>query len=85
MDILDLPNGFEEDRFMYGARCPKCGSYVNASNFSNEEYFCVHCGNIFDWGDEDVDKIDEEDIPDCCAACGGPYPDCMTSCNMFDD
>ncbi len=28
---------------------------------------------------------DEIDIPECCRACGGPYPDCMTSCKMFDD
>lgn len=24
-------------------------------------------------------------IPAGCRACGGPYPDCMTSCNLFDD
>ena len=24
-------------------------------------------------------------IPEGCAACGGPYPDCKWSCPMFDD
>ena len=25
------------------------------------------------------------DIPDVCFACGGPYPDCTTSCKMISD
>lgn len=25
------------------------------------------------------------DIPECCEACGGPYPDCLSSCKLFDD
>lgn len=24
-------------------------------------------------------------IPSGCKACGGPYPDCMTACKIFDD
>ncbi len=24
-------------------------------------------------------------IPEGCAACGGPYPYCVSSCPMFDD
>lgn len=27
---------------------------------------------------------DEMDIPEGCDACGGPYPDCKASCNMYD-
>lgn len=27
---------------------------------------------------------DEIDIPEGCDACGGPYPDCKASCNMYD-
>lgn len=26
----------------------------------------------------------EDDIPDGCAACGGPYPECRSSCKMYD-
>lgn len=33
--------------------------------------------------DEYPDEIDG--VPVGCAACGGPYPDCMISCDMFDD
>lgn len=32
--------------------------------------------------DEDED---DDDIPEGCAACGGPYPDCAASCPAFDD
>ena len=30
-------------------------------------------------------KHDDDDIPEGCAACGGPYPSCTTSCPLFDD
>lgn len=33
------------------------------------------------WSDDD----DDDDIPECCIACGGPYPSCMSSCSLFDD
>lgn len=35
--------------------------------------------------DEDNYYDDEEEIPEGCAACGGPYPSCKTSCNIFED
>ena len=37
---------------------------------------------LFD--DSDTDD-DYDDIPEGCRACGGPYPDCMDSCPLFDD
>jgi len=35
---------------------------------------------------EDVfySEIDEE-VPVGCLACGGPYPDCKSSCKLFDE
>lgn len=33
----------------------------------------------------DDDEDDDSDIPEGCQACGGPYPDCKTSCVLFDD
>lgn len=59
-------------------RCLECG-------FEND----VTADNII-WVDDEDDELsynsdDENDIPEGCAACGGPYPDCMTSCNIFDD
>lgn len=48
--------------------------------------------------DDDAELTDEEemellynryhhqdDIPEGCAACGGPYPNCKISCPIFDD
>ena len=35
------------------------------------------------WVEPPDDLIDN--IPEGCAACGGPYPDCTTSCKIFDD
>lgn len=31
----------------------------------------------------ELDEYDEP--PEGCVACGGPYPDCITSCKLFDD
>ena len=31
------------------------------------------------------DDTDDDDIPEGCAACGGPYPRCCASCPLFDD
>lgn len=50
-------------------------------------------GKIFsnDENDSDYEYSEEyfdahpEDIPEGCAACGGPYPNCTSSCPLFDD
>lgn len=45
-------------------------------------------------GEQNYETVYKEDkkqreykghIPSGCAACGGPYPSCMSSCPMFDD
>lgn len=34
----------------------------------------------------ELNYLDDDDgIPEGCAACGGDYPNCTTSCPMFDD
>ena len=30
-------------------------------------------------------KVDWDEEPEACKACGGPWPDCMDSCKLFDD
>ncbi len=30
-------------------------------------------------------KVDWDEEPEVCKACGGPWPDCMDSCKLFDD
>ena len=61
------------------AMCPTCGhrmrrDYDVFGNWDGETYICDYCASE-----------EEKDIPEGCAACGGPYPDCKTSCPLFDD
>ena len=50
----------------------------------------MHFGKETDLGDyvmidlEPDDNFDY-DIPECCLACGGDYPNCIDSCAIFDD
>ena len=63
------------------AMCPVCGHRMRRATdrygkWDGESYICDYC---------DGDDYDSDDIPEGCAACGGPYPDCKDSCDMFDD
>ncbi|MBO4579336.1 MAG: hypothetical protein J5715_04185 [Clostridiales bacterium] len=60
--------------------CSKCGHRMR--RFKDEwglwdgmTYTCDFCRN----------EDDEEGVPEGCQACGGPYPNCIEGCNMFDD
>ena len=34
----------------------------------------------------EAEFMGDDEVPECCTACGNPaYPDCMTSCRIFDD
>ena len=33
----------------------------------------------------DYDPYDSDGIPDGCRECGGDYPNCRSSCNLYDD
>lgn len=48
---------------------------------------CTECGetNFIDESEIIYDDDDEDEVPVGCAACGGPYPSCKTSCPIFDD
>lgn len=54
---------------------------------------CRHSVDIEDYGYEDeyddyyssVSDDDDDDMPEGCLACGGPYPKCTISCNLFDE
>lgn len=69
--------------------CPECGATMGYS-YSKNEFKCPECGRLMDI-DEAIAIRDEErdaeadEIPFVCRTCGGPYPDCRTSCKMFDD
>ncbi len=60
------------------------------------DYECSKCGaeawledGELEFGDEPDNEPDYEELydekPDCCLTCGGNYPDCMDSCDIFDD
>lgn len=80
--------------------CQQCGAYMNFEaglNALEGWWGCPTCGirvkertaytrldrensnsitsNIFSY----------DDMPECCEACGGPWPDCEASCKIFED
>ena len=63
--------------------CSKCD--VEADLFwdqVNQEYLVEIPGEP-DWDEFWDDPIGN--MPECCKACGGPFPSCMTSCKIFDN
>ena len=70
--------------------CDVCGRKMNVIEESKNRYLviCPGCGEEFcvDENDEIINDNDSyDDIPVGCRACGGPYPSCKISCNMFDE
>lgn len=75
--------------------CLVCGG--DMKHIKDRDWVCTECGADAWMGDYgclcfDADLFDDEDdeiycdeIPVGCAACGGDYPNCKTSCPMFDD
>lgn len=62
--------------------CPNC--FIEVEN-RGDNYYCEYCDEEYTveeiiWKEDDT----EDDIPRGCAACGGPYPKCKISCNIFD-
>lgn len=58
--------------------CPDCGSIMHYDS-NLDVMVCDECGYA------KIYSVGEIVIPEGCRACGGPYPDCVTSCNIFDD
>lgn len=69
--------------------CPYCGAEVTPTG--TMEMDCPVCGMRFYLEWDDVNKeyyvweSGNSSMPECCVACGGPYPDCTISCSIFDD
>ncbi len=65
-------------------RCPHCGKRLErVIKNTFIKYYCDEHG-YFDKFELD-DDYEVGGMPKGCAACGGPYPDCKTSCKLFDD
>ena len=79
-DYNDIPD--------YSGHCPDCPMCDSVMKFSycKAEFKCFECGYIMDENDWD-EIMDENDsiTPFGCEVCGGPYPQCKTSCKLFDD
>lgn len=74
----------------YVVRCPNCGESVDKSSY-NFWYESKYEEDLADAADEHYKEVfgeypnDLDEMPEVCKTCGGPYPDCMTSCKIFDD
>lgn len=68
--------------------CPECGTEMGF-NYFKVEWKCPNCGHISDLDEAmeicDEDGSGDDEKPYVCRTCGGPYPDCRSSCKMFDD
>ena len=72
--------------------CDGCGEQMNDQpGFTTDsgEWICTECGYPNDVTDDNIIWDDDPSyysgIPEGCAACGGPYPNCKDSCPIFDD
>lgn len=70
-------------------RCPECGEEMWPKNVKTakdvDQYKCTFCGFKADGNDVDWGDYFNGEKPPCCVACGGPWPSCETSCEIFDD
>ena len=82
------------------AVCNECGALMERKEDPKggcDIFVCPNCGEEVDEMEYEYDHGDDEWTPEMlnayggnvppagCRVCGGPYPNCMTSCNMFDD
>ena len=74
-------------------KCPECGAKMEKDDIS---WQCPDCGffklkSYYARLEEQNERFlksyfDDDDLPEGCAACGNPaYPDCQSSCPLFDD
>ena len=64
--------------------CPVCGTEMGYSYYRSE-FKCPSCGYTAGEYELDFEDNDTEDIPYGCAACGGPWPDCIIGCDIYED
>ena len=76
MDREEAParNGCENWDFV----CPSCGWTVDMMDYEYED-------DEKEWTSEMLESYGGDVPPAGCRACGGPYPDCTSSCSLFDD
>ena len=81
--------------------CPKCGFHFRVSDARDDfnchfnfefdydsdvsERLCCDCAIEEIEAKMGFDESSDEGMSEACIACGGPYPDCVDSCPLFDD
>lgn len=83
--------GSVRDLFSDNYICNKCRKRMVFEDDERSILVCLSCGEsitldeYLGWDRYDVISEPECNIPEGCLACGGPYPECTTSCKLFDD
>lgn len=94
MSKIYIPEGLELMNLINKGEyiCNNCGAIMDITEDPDggcEILVCPNCGEEVDEMDYeyefDDDEYDSDKIPKGCIACGGPYPQCTTSCKLFDD
>jgi uncharacterized C2H2 Zn-finger protein len=79
-------------------KCSSCGVHMDFTagpkNSLDGKWVCPSCKTIVrektpytklaNQNAAYTTRIYSEKVPSGCSACGGPYPSCKTSCNVFD-
>lgn len=67
---------------LLGWECDKC-DFESEIEFDsiNNTYYAVDSDEM----SEDDILNNPDDMPECCISCSGAYPDCVKSCDIFDD
>ena len=70
--------------------CDECLDDQAGFDVNCGEWTCTNCGGINPINESEIindfdTTFDNDEIPEWCSACGGPYPHCKISCNIFDD
>lgn len=99
--MKELPEEYYDSVFMSDDIdiCFACGKRMTVT--PDGERICSDCNISFlpeereevfsEWEEQLLidlgyyEEDDFDDIPEGCAACGGPWPDCEISCKIFDD
>ena len=53
--------------------CPNCNYWIEVDEYDSIGEFDEYYSSL------------EEEVPEYCQICGGPYPQCTTSCSLYDD
>lgn len=86
MDLIGEEKGNDGKIFV---RCKSCGQYMD---YQDGKWICPSCGTKVK-EQTAYNKLEKEnekgvnaffDEPDACLICGGPWPDCQTSCKLYD-